>query len=34
VKTKPFFNGGISSHEFRRLVYRGSARVNQSWQIA
>ena len=22
VKTKPFFNGGISSHGFRRLVYR------------
>ena len=34
MKTKPFFNGGVSSHEFRRLVYRGSARIDQSWQIS
>ncbi len=26
-KTKPFFNSGISSHEFRRLVYRGPTRI-------
>ena len=34
MKTKPFFNGGISSHGFRRLVYRRSARINQSSQIS